>query len=152
MTDEEIDAVFAQSEQERETKAEIAMERWGLGQGGGWTTDLANGVIRFDTPKGKFVAAAQFIGTLNTEDGSWIWGWDHPMAVPEHALKNAALVRAFGERSGLELLTERRVQADESDGWAFADLACHLGDAQGVYRVPSGKVVMFLTFSDVAPD
>jgi len=152
LTDDEIDAIFASAEAEREAKADAALTQWGIGGGGSWSADLARGLIRFETPHGRFVGDMQFIGSFNSADGSWIWGWDHPTPFPDTIAAHARSVREFGERNGLEALTQRRIQADEMDGWAFADLACHLADAQGVYRAPSGDVVTFLTFSNIAPE
>lgn len=152
LSDDEIDAIFERAEQERDAKMTEAMKQWGIGLGGSWSTDLERGVIRFDTPRGRFIGSVQFIGTFNPNDGSWLWGWDHPTPVPAAIQEHAGLVREFGERNGLEALTTRRIEAEEIDGWAFAALARHLAGAQGVYRAPSGSVLTFLTFDGMAPD
>lgn len=118
---------------------------WRLGTAS-WDADLEAGTITFTNDRGwKIVAPVQVVGTLNTEDGTWLWGWDHP-SVPEALRSDAALVRAFGMDHGLEAFTTRHIRASEEDGWQFAALAAYLAKAQGAYRGPSGSTMIFMTF------
>ena len=91
----------------------------------------------------------QVIGTLNTADGTWLWGWDHPSVRAELAV-DVGLVRDFGERYGLTELTTRKIVATEADGWRFTALALHLAEAQGGYRGPTGPTRVFMTFGNVS--
>jgi hypothetical protein len=43
-----------------------------------WSVDQDAGIIVFTTPVMRAEAPVQIIGAYNTEDGSWLWGWDHP--------------------------------------------------------------------------
>lgn len=148
--DAEIDAIFARAEAELQLKTEAAVGMWGLGSGESWAADLDAGTITFVNDKGwEITAPVQVIGTLNTADGTWLWGWDHP-SVPGPVSEHAQAVRAFGEQHGLEALTARMIEADETDGWAFTALACHLAGAQGGYRGPAGTTLVFMTYGQVS--
>jgi hypothetical protein len=146
----EPDLTLARAEEELKLKTAFALETWGLGQGGEWAVDLDEGTIRFTNDKGwEITAPVQVVGTFNTVDGTWLWGWDHP-SVPEPASHDAQLVHAFGEKYGLAALTTRKIQADETDAWTFTALACHLAGAQGGYRGPAGTTHVFMTYGTVS--
>ena len=121
---------------------------WGLGQSQ-WSVDQDDGTIVFTTPKGLIATApVQIVGTYNTDDHTWLWGWDHPsVAAPlaEHAKK----VYAYGREHGYEVLTTRKLQCTEKQGWDFTALACRLADAQGGYRGPMGGTRIYMTFGNV---
>jgi len=118
---------------------------WRLGTAS-WDADLAAGTITFTNDRGwKIVAPVQVVGTLNTIDGTWLWGWDHP-SVPEPLRADAALVRDFGAKHGLEAFATRHIEASEEDAWQFAALAAYLAKSQGAYRGPSGSTMIFMTF------
>lgn len=56
-----------------------------------WSVDQLVGDIVFAHPNGVVASCpVQIVGTYNTIDGTWLWGWDHPsVAVPlqDHASK-----------------------------------------------------------------
>jgi len=110
---------------------------WQLGQAA-WSIDQQTGTIVFKAPNGMVVSCAvQIVGTYNTADGTWLWGWDHPSVQPP-LQAHARLVRAYGEQHGIAPLTTRKLACAENDAWELAALACRLGDAQGAYRAPAG--------------
>lgn len=149
-TDAEIDAVFERAEAEMQLKTEAAMGMWGLGSGESWSADLEAGTITFVNAKGwEITAPVQVVGTLNTADGTWLWGWDHP-SVPAPVAEHAHRLREFGAQHGLEALTTRKIEAEEADGWTFTALACHLTGAQGGYRGPAGDAFVFMTYGEVS--
>ncbi|MFN3558973.1 MAG: DUF6882 domain-containing protein [Brevundimonas sp.] len=148
--DAAIDAIFARADAELQLKTEAAMGMWGLGTGESWAADLDAGTITFINDKGwEITAPVQVVGTLNTADGTWLWGWDHP-SVPGPISEHAQRVREFGEQHGLAALTTRKIEAEEADGWSFTALACHLAGAQGGYRGPAGDALVFMTYGTVS--
>ncbi len=148
--DAAIDATFERADAELRLKTEAAMGMWGLGSCESWAADLDAGTITFVNDKGlEITAPVQVIGTLNTADGTWLWGWDHP-SVPVPIAAHAQRVREFGEQHGLVALTTRKIEADETDGWSFTALACHLAGAQGGYRGPAGDALVFMTYGQVS--
>ena len=72
---------------------------WQLGQAD-WSVDQDVGTIEFTSPKGiRAVAPVQIVGTYDTEQRSWLWGWDHPSVAPALAA-DAKHVLAFGREHG----------------------------------------------------
>jgi uncharacterized protein DUF6882 len=121
---------------------------WHLGEAD-WSLDQDDGNLVFTTPQGlRAVAPAQIIGTYNTRDGTWLWGWDHPSIQPPLA-RDAKAVLAYGRQHGYERLTTRKLQCTEAEAWELTGLAFMLCDANGAYRGPAGTALVFMTFGDV---
>ena len=149
------ETVLARAREELSLKTGLHDRLFGLAEAD-WAADLAAGTLTF-TSAAKGVTATcdcQVVGTLNTDDGTWLWGWDHP-SVPPGLDRHAAAVKAYGEAKGLPDLTTRKLEASEDDGWTFAALACHLSDAQGAYsdtqgayRGPAGPARVFFTYGE----
>ena len=61
---------------------------WQIGQAA-WSIDQDAGTFTFASPKGIVATApVQIVGTYNTQDGTWLWGWDNLSLEPsltEHA-------------------------------------------------------------------
>lgn len=122
---------------------------WGLGEAD-WSIDQDEQTIVFTSDKGiTATCSVQIVGTYNTKDSTWLWGWDHPSVQPpldEHA--KAAL--AYGqENAGFELLTTRDLPVTEQQAWELSAIACHLSNAQGAFRCPSDPTMAFVTFDNV---
>jgi hypothetical protein len=121
---------------------------WQIGQAA-WDVDQDKGTITFDSPKGiRATAPVQFVGSYNTKDGTWLWGWDNPSfeaPLTEHAKK----VRAYGIEQGYDILTTPKLVCPEDQCWELAALTCMLCEAQGAYRGPAGTARVFMTFGKV---
>jgi hypothetical protein len=129
-------------------KTQADDELWGLGSAK-WSVDLDRGTIEFRNNKGWLITApVQVIGTYDTRDGTFMWGWDHP-SVPAPSAEAATLVRKYGESHGQELLTTQLVKVTEQQAWEFTALADYLSDGNGAYRGPAGKTLVFMTFGKV---
>ena len=141
----DFQTLVAQSVEELRLKTAAHDGTWHLGEAS-WDVNQDRGTIVFDCPGGiTATCPVQIIGTYNSLDGTFLWGWDHPSVVPplqEHAKK----VRAYGEEHGIEELTTRKVSCTEERAWEFAALACKLCEAQGAYRGPAGTTFVFMTF------
>src|SRR5437899_97535 len=63
---------------------------WRLGEAD-WNVDQDAGTIVFTRPGGPTATCpVQIVGTYNTRDGTWLWGWDNPSVAPDlqqHARK-----------------------------------------------------------------
>jgi hypothetical protein len=142
----EPDLTIARANNEMQIRTQTAIDMWGLDTAA-WDADLDAGTITFTHAEKRLVVTApvQVIGTYNTEDGSWLWGWDHP-SVPEPLGEHARRVRDFGQQYGLAALTTRKIVASMEDAWGFTALACHLGGGQGGYSGPSGATRVFMTY------
>lgn len=144
---EPADLVFARAEEEAALKSELFVTVLG-DEESGFEVDLDTGVIRFTSASKVISAPIQVIGTYNTLDGTFLWGWDHP-SVPEPLAADARLAREFGRRQDLELFTTRKVECTEDEAWVFTSVALYLSGAQGLYRAPFGTTMVFLTFGKV---
>lgn len=122
---------------------------WRFGEEDSWSADLEAGSIVFEFSDGTIAGAPiQVVGTFDTVEGSFLWGWDHP-SVPEHLRKHARLARQWGEKSGVVTFTSRKVACTEDDAWGMAAVTSRLANANGVYRGPAGSALVFLTFGEI---
>ena len=145
----EAQAVIAKSMEELRLKQEVNASLWGLGGTERWDADLELGIIHFSGNDGVVVSApVQVIGTLNMDDGTWLWGWDHP-SVKEPLAQAARLCRDFGERYGLRQFMERKTACSENEVWEQTAVALHLSGGGGAYRGPAGTALVFMTFGEV---
>jgi hypothetical protein len=68
---------------------------WHLGQEQNWAVDLDAGIMVLTFANGTTATAAiQVVGTYNTLDGTFLWGWDHP-SVPEQLRDHARLGKRY---------------------------------------------------------
>lgn len=118
---------------------------WHLGEAS-WSVDQDTGKIVFVAPNGiTATCPVQIIGTFNSLDNTFLWGWEHPSVVSplqEHARK----VREYGERHSIAELTTQKINCTEEKAWELTALACRLNEAQGAYRGPAGTTFVFMTF------
>lgn len=134
---------------EMQLRTQAAINMWGLDTAS-WAADLDEGTITFTNDEKNLVVTApvQVIGSYNTEDGTWLWGWDHP-SVDEPLGEFARRVRAFGEQHGMEELTTRKIHASMDDAWRFTALACHLGGGEGAYAGPADSARFLMVYGPV---
>jgi hypothetical protein len=122
---------------------------WHLGDEENWSADLESGRIEFTFSDGTIAEAdMQIVGTYNTDDGTFLWGWDHP-SVDEHLSLHARLALQFGEEHNLPSFIERKVQCTVDEAWDFTAVAARLGNANGAYRGPAGTTLVYMTFGEV---
>ena len=93
-------------------------------------------------------APVQIIGTYNTEDGTWLWGWDHPSVLPPLA-DHARQLLNYGKEHGFARLTTRTFACSERTCWELTALAFLLCRANGAYRGPAGPALVFMTFGEL---
>jgi hypothetical protein len=149
MNHDEYQSLLDVSMEELRLRTE-AHTAWGLGSFDRWSVDQDQGELVFSNADGtKAVAPVQFIGTFNTENNTWLWAWDNP-SILEPLKVDSRKVKQYGEQHGLEQLTERKWEGNEAAAWQMAALAVKLCRAQGAYRGPAGKTLVFMTFGDVA--
>src|SRR5262249_6441518 len=120
---------------------------WQLGAAD-WGVDQNTGMITFTGKKVTATAPAQIIGTYDTQDGTWLWGWDHP-SVADPMAEHARRVHEYGEEHRILDLITRKLAGDELQAWEFAALACYLCGAQGTFRGPAGTALVYMTFGEV---
>ncbi len=142
-------ATLARSMEELQLKQQANATMLAINDKAGWDVDLNQGTIRFTMPDDIVaVAPVQVVGTFDTNDNSWLWGWDHPsVAAPQAEAARQCL--DFGKRHGLADYATRMVSCSEADAWQMTALALHLFKGTGAYRGPSGTTLVFMVFGDV---
>ncbi len=122
---------------------------WGIGSARSWDVNQNDESIIWKFSDGRVVKApVQIVGTLNPDDGSFLWAWDNPSV--QMSLSGAAqLVKDFGLKHGLAEFATAKVTAGEKRAWEFTALACRLASANGAYRGLSGGPAVFMTFGEL---
>lgn len=113
-----------------------------------WSLDQEIGDLVFTARGIRATAPAQIIGTYNTNDGTWLWGWDHPSVAPPLA-QHANKLLKYGQQHGYRRLSTRQLKCTEQECWEFTALAFLLCEANGAYRGPAGPALVFMTFGQV---
>ena len=144
----DFDALIERSMAELHAKTQGHDGIWQISQSE-WDIDQAAGTIVFLSPKGIIATCpVQIIGTFNTKDNIWMWGWDNPsvgLALQEHA----KLCREYGIKHSIRALTSRKLtNASVDDGWQLTALACKLANAQGGFRGPMGSTQVYVTIGE----
>lgn len=122
---------------------------WHLGDEANWAADQDSGRIEFSFADGTIAEAdMQIIGTYNTNDETFLWGWDHP-SVEESLRAHAKLAQQFGEQHKLSNFTERIVACTETEAWEFTAVAARLSNANGAYCGPAGTALVYMTFGEI---
>jgi hypothetical protein len=121
---------------------------WGLGSETQWNLDMNEGSLYFTFADGrKLCASVQVVGTYNSANGSFLWGWDHP-SVPEPLRRAARRVYEFGQAQGIEVFTTRTTNCTEAQAWTFAAAAAQLDVAAGAYRGDAGGTWVYMVFEE----
>lgn len=114
-----------------------------------WSVDQEAGTIKFSTPNGVLATApVQIIGSYDTLDSTWLWGWDHPSVMP-HLAEHAKRLHDYGRERGFNRLTTRMLQATEQECWELTALAFLVCNANGAYSGPAGSARIYMTFGEV---
>ena len=123
---------------------------WHLGEEEHWAADQDEGTISFSFADGtEAVAEMQIVGTYNTDDETFLWGWDHP-SVDEELAKHAELAKAFGLKNELDQYSSRKVKCTEEDAWSFTAVAARLANANGAFCGRSGVAFVYMTFGEIS--
>ena len=147
----DVQAFIAQSMAGMQAATTAHCATWHLDEAEQWSVDMDSERIVFQLPGGVVATApVQIVGTSNSEDGSFLWGWDHP-SVPAELAEHAQLALAFGRAHGLHAYTTRKVDCDDSLAWEFAAVAMRLGEASGTYRAQASETAhVWMTFGQVS--
>lgn len=142
----EPELTIERANKELQLRTQIAIDTMGL-DSAAWCVDLNAGTITFTNDEKNIVVTApiQIVGTYNSEDSTWLWGWDHP-SVNESLSVSAQKVRDFGTQYNLEKLTTRKLIISLDDAWEFAALACYIGGGEGCYAGSSGPTRIFMVY------
>lgn len=124
---------------------------WHLGQETNWSVDQGQGKIVFTFSDGTIAEApVQIVGTFNSRDDSFMWGWDHPSVMPE-LQANARKVREFGRENKINELQAQTIECSEQRAWELTAVAMRLSEANGAYRGEAGPgTYVFMNFGTIS--
>ena len=126
-------------------------QAWHFGKEEQWQMDYDSGELVLKFPGRQVIAAAQIIGTYDSETGRWQWAWGNP-SLPQNIITHALRVKEYGEQQGIERLTSPEWPGAETDCWYMAALAFRLCGSQGAYRGPAGGAYTFFTLGELTLD
>jgi hypothetical protein len=114
-----------------------------------WDLDQDSGELVFSS-RGKpaVVAKIQFVGSISNTSKTWLWSWANRSIEPALS-KSMSVVREYGKKHGHRKLTDRRWQADETDGWEMTAVANYLLKGKGVYRPPFDAGFSYVVITDI---
>jgi hypothetical protein len=145
----EFKTLLAQSMEELRLKTVGHQGGWRFGKAKQWSLDMSQGDLLFTFDDGILATCpAQIIGSLDSESGTWLWGWANP-SIPDSLKRDALRVKEYGQQQNIARLTSEEWPCTEADAWSMAALACKLCNAQGVYRGPAGTAFVFISFATV---
>jgi hypothetical protein len=125
--------------------------KWNLGEEKSWKVDEREARLIVSFVDGTVATApAQVIGTLNSKEATFQWGWEHSAIAPSMQL-HAALVKNFGIKHRAPELTTQIIPCTEKRAWELTALATLLAEANGAYRVQASPGIhVYMTFGEVA--
>lgn len=145
----EFNALLNKSMEDLRAKTLGHQVGWGFGKAAQWSLDLSQRDLLFTFSDGIVATCpAQIVGSLDSESGTWLWGWANP-TIPESLQRDSLRVRDYGQQRQIARLTSAEWPCTEEEAWRMAALACYLCEAQGVYRGPAGTAFVFITFGEV---
>ena len=144
-----VDDFIEQSVEGLKEMTRLHTADWKIGDTQRFDVDMDAGRITWTFADGAVATAPiQMVGTFNPKDTTFLWAWDHP-SIPQPLRKDAALVKAYGEKHKVARLTARKIECDAEASWEFAALAARLGGAHGAYSGEANGPRAFVTFGQV---
>jgi hypothetical protein len=119
--------------------------QWEL-TGARYAWDLDSAELVFERPDIDVVADLCCIRTTSDHEGTFLWSWANEV-IPRAARNGVELVREFGERNDLPLLTTPEWHGGEAEGKEMAAVAGRVIDAEGVWIERNGDLTLFFTLS-----
>jgi hypothetical protein len=140
--------LLRQSTEELKVKT-LAHQVWGFGNSERWDLNQTRGILVFTQKDGVRAACpAQIIGSYNTADQTWLWGWANP-SIDQSLKRDALQMREYGRKHGIERLSSPQWKGSEAEAWEMTALAVKLCNEQGAYRGPAGQTLVFIAFGEV---
>lgn len=112
-----------------------------------WYQESAE-LVFSDQGKPKVIADVQFVGSVSTRSGSWMWSWANASLI-ESAKSEIRQVRSYGDEHSFLKLACAYWDADEADGWEMTAISAFLLKAKGAYRSPDEHGFTFMVMTDI---
>jgi hypothetical protein len=130
-----------------EERNAIWQQRFGL-SGCPFHWDMDTATIRFRRDADEVIASICVVGTTSVREGSFMWGWANE-TIPPTARKHLELVREFGAKHQLHLLTTPEFPGSHPEALEMVAVAGRVLDAEGVFvHAVDGDVTLFFVLRD----
>src|SRR5882724_5569336 len=150
MTDREFDLFLQGCRDELREIISASKRDWGLGSFSRFDFDQDKGELTFSGGlAGPLSCKVQIIGTYSGAAQTWEWAWNNPY-VDDKLKIDSSTVREFGIKHGIQRLTTATWPARENDGWDMTAIAAHVCGCQGVYRMPSEQIIVFMLLKQIS--
>ena len=149
MSPEDYSKLVDESNEYLRAVLDAAKTDFNLGSYERYDWDQERGELVFsDQGVPKVVAKIQFIGSISTKSGTWLWSWDNA-TVLDGIKDQMQRVRGFGKEHGISKLTTAKWEAEEVDGWEMTAISAKILKAKGAYRSPDDDGFTFMVFTDI---
>src|SRR5687767_7024312 len=99
-------------------------------QGCPFVWDLETASIRFERTLDDVVASICLVGTTSSPEGTFLWAWANE-AIPSVTRRGLDLVRAFGAKHDLSVLTTAELPGGRPEALEMVAIAGRVLDADG---------------------
>jgi hypothetical protein len=150
MTDKQFDAFVAQAVRALEQKQDLLTDTYGLGKYEEFWFDQSTGVLQFKDATGCVQSEATVtpIGSYSQKSRTWQWAWAND-SLAEMLRKKAEELKLLYDLTGFEVFQTSVFKADEQMAWELAAMAVHQLGSLGCYRIPTGRLHVFLSIDQV---
>jgi len=130
-------------------QTEAHKKTWNLGEEKSWNVDMKLGLLSFQFLNDKVANAnIQVVGTYNSDDSSFLWGWEHP-SVPKNLAEYAEKAKTWGNKHAEILFTKSKINCNKEDVWKIAAVVNRINEGNGVYCGNSGSTMVFMILKTI---
>jgi len=128
---------------------EIITKHFGLDDYDQMDYEQETGKMIFTLKGGKKVIMYfQVVGSISDRSDTWMWSWDNPYLL-ENVTEEMFKVKAFGEKNGIEKLTNPKWPGNDDDGWEMTAIAAWVLKSKGAFSFTSDEMMIFVVFDDI---
>ena len=128
---------------------EIITKQYGLDDYEQMDYEQETGKMIFTLKGGRRVIMTfHVVGSISDRSNTWMWSWDNPYLL-ENVTEEMLKVKAFGEKNGIEKLTNPKWSGNDDDGWEMTAIAALVLKANGAFSFLSDEMLVFVVFTDI---
>lgn len=149
MNDEEFQEYIDNCFDELERKQQYLIDTFGFGSFDNFEYDFDKEELYLLKNEEVLVKARIVpIGSFNTENGSWMWGWANE-AFPVKLRNKSSRLKELETITGFEMFGNEMAEIDEDMAWEIAAMSLNLLGFEGVYRGPGKNTHYFYAMEQV---
>lgn len=150
MNDEEFQQYIDSCFDELERKQQNLIDEFGFGSFDRFQHDFEKEEIYFlKNDEVKVKAKIVPIGSFNTKNCSWMWGWANE-AFPAKLREKAAKLKELETLTGFEMFGNEMADIEPDMAWEIAGMSLNLLNFDGVYRGPANNTEYFYALEQIS--